>query len=117
MKDRITVIHVSNKNYGRIVNGKKSKIYKNLIEIWTDLFCELFEIEVNDDFQLIKNDTMIDMTEPVWIKIRSGYSQERYPIETKAKVSLSVGYGDEKQFSNPDILYYVLDILELKEAE
>lgn len=117
MKPRIQVFHVNDKNYNRIISRVKTKEYRNIISNYTELFCELFDITVNEDFQLIKDGVMIENTEPIWIKFRKGYRQERYPTDVNALVSLSVGYGSSDQFSNPEILYYVLDILELKETE
>lgn len=112
MRPKIAMFPVNSTNFSLISSGKKTKYYRNIVEIYTEEFQHLFGIELSKDFKLMKNGVEIEQTEAKGVKFCLSVGSINQPVVLSilAIVKLSIEYGDKRQGGNPNILYYTLTI-------
>lgn len=114
----VLVLQVNSKNFYHIRTGKKTIDYRNIVSVYTEMFEQFFNFTYRNGF-IIQNNAIVDCTKPKWIKFRHGYFshwRSRHHKEIDALVSISIDHGKQQYGGNPDIVYYVLTIHEIKET-
>ena len=103
---------IKKKWYDMILSGEKKEEYREIKPYYTSRFKNAHLYDDDDFLALKKNPEILGWN---WILLRNGYSRRSPSVF--AKVRLRIGKGRTDWGAEPDVDYYVLEVVELRDYE